>query len=197
LLALMAAREAVHAGGVLVVVDRQRAFYPPAAARWGMDLQNTLAVFPDHEKDEHWALDQALRCPHVAAVLAWPRRLDARTFRRLQLVAEQSGAVGLFVRDAAARNEPSWADVRLMVSPQSSQHTPCTATGSGWCLRVELLHCRGGFANGRVEWAIDEYSGNTAAGFMNRGTGWVGDQDADVGHVVTKLASPTVGAYSA
>ena len=90
-LALVAAREACQDGGTLVVVDRDATFYPPAAAAWQIDLQNTILVRPQNEKDEHWALDQALRCEHVAAVLAWSKRIDGYTFRRLQLAAKTSG----------------------------------------------------------------------------------------------------------
>jgi hypothetical protein len=134
-LALAAAREALRDGGAVVVVDRGRTFYPPAAAAWRLDLAATIVVHPQTEKDEHWTIDQALRCEHVAALLAWPRRLDGRTFRRLQLAAESSGAIGLLVRPAAAEREPSWADVRLAVSPRPS--------AGGWRLAVRLVRSRG------------------------------------------------------
>jgi len=136
-LALIAAREARRAhGGAVVVIDRARGFYPPAAAAWRLDLASTIVVHPRSEADERWAIDQSLRCQHVAAVLAWPRRIDDVTFRRLQLAAEASGAVGLLVRGAAALRGPSWADVRLLVSPRA-------ARSGGWRLSVRILRCRG------------------------------------------------------
>ncbi len=88
------------------------------------------------------ALDQALRCPAVAAVVAWPEsldgKLDGRTFRRLQLAAEQGGGLGLLIRPESVRSQPSWADVRLLVEP-----LPSTAP-YGRRMRVVLLRCRGG-----------------------------------------------------
>ena len=69
-LALVAAREACREGGVAVVIDTPRRFYPPAAAAWGLELSRLLLVRPQSEKDLYWAVDQALRCPRVSAVLA-------------------------------------------------------------------------------------------------------------------------------
>ena len=112
----------VSAGGTLVVVERQRQFYPPAAVWLGIAPRRLLLVHADERADHDWALNQALRCPAVAAVLAWPEtlggRLDDRTFRRLQLAAEESGSLGLFIRPASVRHEPSWADVRWLVEPR-------------------------------------------------------------------------------
>jgi hypothetical protein len=188
-LALVAAREAHADGGAVVVIDRAGTFYPPAAAAWRLDLASTIIVHPTSEKDEHWALDQSLRCEHVAAVLAWPRRLDDRTFRRLQLAAESTGALGLFIRSATAQREPSWAAFRLLITsipppkksaaPQSEPGRPRPrrsalnlpapprasaprASPEVWQLAVRLLHCRGHFGKkeGQVLLEIDEQTGD-------------------------------------
>ena len=111
LLAVLAAREAARDGGVIVVIDRDQQFYPPAAAAWGIPLARTILLRPTNSRDADWALDQTLRTPGVAAVLDWPRKLDPRAQRRLQLAAETCGVVGLLVRNAAAAQEPSWAQV--------------------------------------------------------------------------------------
>jgi protein ImuA len=165
MLALAAARELHGEEGVVVVIDRTGTFYPPAAAAWRLDLAGAIVVHPASDKDEQWALDQALRCEHVAAVLAWPRRLDGRTFRRLQLAAEASGAVGLLVRPAAAQGKPSWADVRLAVAPRASPGGSLRALSTGWQLSVRLLHCRGRFGKkeGEVVVEIDERTGEIHA----------------------------------
>jgi hypothetical protein len=102
---------------VLVVLDQSRQFYPPAAIGLGIELDRLIVVQASTTADNLWALDQALRCPAVAAALAWPEKLDGWTFRRLQLAAEESGAMGLFVRSKDVRGEPSWAEVRLLVEP--------------------------------------------------------------------------------
>jgi hypothetical protein len=181
LLALAAARELHGEGGAVVVIDRTGTFYPPAAAAWRLDLASTIVVHPASEKDEQWAIDQVMRCEHTAAVLAWPRRIDDRAFRRLQLAAESSGAVGLFVRPIAAQREPSWADVRLAIAPRASPR----ASSRGWQLTVRLLHCRGRFGKkeGEVVVEIDERTGEIHA--------------ARAGDLASQLVHPTTGQQQA
>jgi hypothetical protein len=177
-LALVAAREAHAQGGAVVIVDRTGTFYPPAAAAWGLDLASAIIVHPASDKDEQWALDQALRCEHAAAVLAWPKQLDGRTFRRLQLAAESSGALGLFIRPMTAQREPSWADIRIAVAPRASP------TG-GWQLCVRLLRCRGRFGKkeGEVLVEIDERTGEIHA--------------ARARHLAPELAHPATAQHKA
>ncbi len=156
-LALGAARMACCNEGALVVLDRRREFCPPAAVRLGIEPQRLIViqadtVQADTEADDRWALDQALRCPGVAAVLAWPAKLDGRTFRRLQLAAEEGGGLGLLIRPAAAREEPSWADVRLLVEPLPAETLPDPKRR----LRIHLLRCRGQAGRRSVEVVIDD-----------------------------------------
>lgn len=113
---LSAAQQAAIGGGLIVAVDRRRQFYPPAAVRWGIDPRRLIIVSPETWADELWALDQSLRSSAVRAVLAWPDRLDGRTYRRLQLAAEQGGALGLLIREARALRQACWAEVRLLIA---------------------------------------------------------------------------------
>lgn len=130
---------------VLVVVDRQGQFYPPA---WGIELSQTVLIRPSNETHELWAMDQALRCPGVGAVVIRCARLDQRDFRRLQLAAEAGGALGLLVRPVKLRGQPTWADVQWLIEPQPSRDR--------WRLRVELARCRGGTGGSSVILELDE-----------------------------------------
>jgi protein ImuA len=141
-LALLAARRACDGGGMLAVFDHRREFCPPAAVRLGIAPEQLLVIHADTAADNHWAIDQALRSQAVAAVVAWPERLDDRTFRRWQLAAEEGGCLGLLLRPQAARCEPSWADVRLLLgwAERSESHQ---RTYHKRLLRIALLRCRG------------------------------------------------------
>ncbi|NCY03914.1 MAG: hypothetical protein EBX36_13655, partial [Planctomycetia bacterium] len=89
------------------------------AAHGGRRPQLVVAR-PSRDDDEIWAVDQALRCPGVAVVLAWPGRVHPTAMRRWQLAARSSGAVGLLVRGLSGRLsacEPTWADTRVAVAP--------------------------------------------------------------------------------
>ncbi len=150
-LALLCAREACRNGGPLIVFDSRRDFYPPAAIRLGIEREQLLVVRAGSAADNLWALDQSLRCCAVAAVLAWPEKLDGRVFRRLQLAAEEGGGLGLLIRPETARHEPSWADVRMLIEPLP----PLEGRKVPRRLRIELLRCRGGTEGRRVEVEID------------------------------------------
>jgi protein ImuA len=150
-LALVAAQEACREGGALVILDRHREFYPPEAIRRGIDPEGLIVLQAASQADNLWALDQALRCPAVAAALAWPEKLDPKTFRRLQLAVEQGGGLGLLLRPDEVRHEPSWADVRLWVQP-----LPSGGPGTGRRLSVQLLRSRQGGGGGSVEVEFDD-----------------------------------------
>ncbi len=116
---------------VVIVVDRQGRFHPPAVFPWmglypltgGREYRcdrsgcRLVVVRPSTDDDETWAIDQSLRCSGVKAVVAWPRRIHPTAMRRWQLAARSSGSVGLIARPVVDRREPSWAHVRLVVSP--------------------------------------------------------------------------------
>lgn len=120
-LALTAAKNALSGGGALVIVDGRQAFYPPAAVQLGLAAERMILVRPSTHREALWAYEQALRSPGVSAVLGWPETLTPLAFRRLQLAAEEGGTWGLLVRSAAAQQEPSWAEVRWLVSPAPSE----------------------------------------------------------------------------
>jgi len=103
----------------IVVVDRQGWFHPPAVMPWLAGRQ-LLVARPSRDDDESWTIDQCLRCPGVAAVVAWPKRIHPTSLRRWQLAARRSQAVGMLVRPEAARREPSWAEARIAVAPLPS-----------------------------------------------------------------------------
>ncbi len=152
-LALLAAQQACGDSGTLAVFDQRREFCPPAAVRLGIRPEQLLVIHADTAADNHWAIDQALRSQAVAAALAWPSRLDDRTFRRWQLAAEEGGCLGLLLRPETARGEPSWADVRLLVGwveqrapPRARRRRLQSPIGSTFPQLGRQLYCRPGVA---------------------------------------------------
>lgn len=114
----------VATGGTILVVDRGGRFHPPAVMPWlaavgaaGTSRPQCIVARPARDDDEVWTIDQALRCPGVTAVLAWPRQVHPTAMRRWQLATRSSQAVGLLVRPGRARREPSWAMHRIAVAP--------------------------------------------------------------------------------
>lgn len=150
-LALAAAREACRQGGPLVVVDRAGQFYPPSARAAGLDLRQLILLRPRHVHDELWALNQALRCRGVGAVLCWTGPLHQRALRRCQLAVEQAATLGLLVRPLQAAAEPCWAEVRLAVEPLPTVEAAAPSTNITRRVRVELLRSRTGGSGASIE----------------------------------------------
>jgi len=105
---------------------------PQALTRHGLVLERLLLVQARDAQAGLWATEQALRCPAIGAVLAWPAALDDRRVRRLQLAAEAGGSCGLLYRPPAAALQPSPAALRLRLQ----------ALDAG--LRIEIQKARGG-----------------------------------------------------
>ncbi len=168
-LSLLAAREACREGGVLVMIDRAGAFYPPAAVAWGVDLQRLIVVRPASARDQLWAAVESLRSPAVAAMWTAIDRLDDRAFRRLQLAAQAQRAVGLLVRPASAIKEPSWADVKMSVEgsrargesrakSQESRAGGVLTLGSHRWRTFACCDAGGGGLVGRLGWRLTTWS---------------------------------------
>jgi protein ImuA len=142
------------------------AFYPPAAAAWGIELSRLILLRPANQQDALWALDQALRCPAVGAVWTACDRLDVRALRRLQLAAETGGTLGLLFRPDRLRGQPTWADVQWHIRPVRRVHEMHLRRGRKvhcaslmhptWQLHVELLRCRGAAGGQSVVLELDE-----------------------------------------
>jgi protein ImuA len=119
-LALVLAKYACGERKTLFVADPERCFYPPAAHKFGLDPRRTIIVRSKKPGDALIALAQALRCPAVGMTIGAFERLPDRDARRLQLAAEAGGTVGVLVRPITALGLPSFATIRLVMTPLPS-----------------------------------------------------------------------------
>jgi len=169
-LAMLAARESSRVGGAVVVMDNRRDFYPPAAALLGIDSTRLVVIRAKNQQDQLWALDQALKCRGVAAVWAEQHEIDPHTFRRLQLAAETGNTLGLLLRNARVRGQPTWSEMQLLVQPvrAGGHNRPALAAGrnqtlassaTGRHVRVQWIRGRGQMQQKSVELVIDEVTG--------------------------------------
>lgn len=137
----------------LVIVDIQECFYPPAAVKWGIDLARTVVIRSLRPRQAYAAFQQALRCPAVGAVIGWFERLSVLDVRRLQLAAESSGSVGLLLRPKGALRQPSFAALRLLLTPLDS---PTAARR----VRLEVVRSQDGKAGHSILLEIDDETGH-------------------------------------
>jgi hypothetical protein len=122
---LTAARYAMQASSkYVVVIDSDESFYPPAALYMGLAIERIIVLRPPSFDDAMWAIDQSLRSSAVAAVVARLDKLSDLNARRFQLAAEQNGALGLFLRPASARSQPSWSEVQWGICNHRANRLP-------------------------------------------------------------------------
>ena len=129
-------------------MDFNAQVYPLALAALGFDLSTLLVVRPNSERDVLWTCEESLRSGGINIVWAGIEHLAGIAFRRLQLAAEKSRAIGFLARPAGAIDQPSWADVRLLVTPRP-------AHGESLCLQVEVIYSRGRPAQSAANVEID------------------------------------------
>ena len=79
-------------------------------------------------------MEQSLRSGSCVAVLAWIKKADDTALRRLQLAAEQGGALAILFRSKELQTARSPAALRL--SLKNGQHG----------VDIHILKCRGGSA---------------------------------------------------
>ncbi len=186
ILSLIAAREACRDGGALAVIDSIGCFYPPAAALWGIGLENTIVIRPESRRDAAWAIDQALRCSAVAAVWGFVDLIGERWLRRFQLSAEQSGCLGLFVRPTSATGKPTWSESQWLCRGVARK---LNRAGEDRLVQVRLLRLRGGAAGANVTLRIDFQTGSVQLARRI--------DEANGVRLSERLANPTVGRKAA
>jgi hypothetical protein len=129
--------QALARGHALVPAGGLLAAAPDPAPDGALFLEHAVFVDPPDDGSRLWAIDLALRCPSVAAVVADGDGFAMAATRRLQLAAEAGRALALLARapwEVATRSAAStrWR-VSARVAPGSSAPR----------VQVELLHAKG------------------------------------------------------
>lgn len=124
----------------LVLIDPPHELSLPAWEARGVPVDAVLRIDTDSAAGQAsstsatracWAIEQALRCVHIAAVLAWLPRVPIQSLRRLQVAAASSQAL-LMVFRPRGNVHHSPAPLRLGLQRLSA----------GIC-QVDLLKCKG------------------------------------------------------
>lgn len=113
--------------------------YPPGLAALGLAPDRLLLAWTG--RDTAWAMEQALTCPDLAAVLAETDRLDLTPSRRLQRAAEATGVLGIALRPPAQDLGANAALTRWRVTAAPSTGPGPWVGVAAWDL--DLWRCRG------------------------------------------------------
>ena len=85
-------------GGACLWIGATRKLFPPGLAFYGIAPEKVLFVELAREKDILWAMEEALKCEALAAVVGEIREIDFKASRRLQLAVEKSRVTGFLIR---------------------------------------------------------------------------------------------------
>ncbi len=132
-------------------VPRRRIF-PTALKGFGIDPERILFVDAGKTKDTLWAIEEALKCDALVAVVGEITELTFNDSRRLQLAVEKSHVTG-FIHRFKPKTENAVACVsRWKVSPITSSLSDVPGVGfSRW--DVQLLKVRNGkTGKWQVQW---------------------------------------------
>jgi protein ImuA len=120
--------------------------FAPGLRAQGLPPERLIVVRAGPRDARLWALEEALRSPGLAAVLAEVDRLTLTQSRRLQLAAEAKGVTAFLLRPPEACETSSAAVTRWRITalPEAAKREPASRTWEPPRWQIELFRCRGG-----------------------------------------------------
>jgi len=160
-----------------VWISSSSTVFPAALKSFLVEPDKIVFISLKKDKDVMWAMNEALRCESLTAVIGELNDLDFKSSRRLQLAVEQSMVTGFILRSdvsiarsGSSKQNPTacvsrWAITPLPCGPVRTGHPSCQADdlpGLGYPRwNVELMKIRNGrpgtwqlvWANGQFQLA--------------------------------------------
>jgi protein ImuA len=130
--------------GSVLWISSARKVFPPALKSFGIQPDRFVFVDLQREKDVIWAMDEALKCAALTAVVGEVNNIDFTASRRLQLAVEQSEVTGFVIRNNKSNPGTTACVSRWKITSLPSESFD-GVPGIGfpkW--RVELLRIRNG-----------------------------------------------------
>jgi protein ImuA len=84
--------------GTTLWISTSRTLFPPALKGFGIDPDRFIFIDLNKESDVIWAMDEALKCAALTAVVGELHEITFTASRRLQLAVEQSQVTGFILR---------------------------------------------------------------------------------------------------
>jgi protein ImuA len=85
--------------GTALWISSSRMLFPPALKSFGLNPDRFIFIDVQKEKDALWALDEALKCSALTAVIGELPNMGFTHSRRLQLAVEESQVTGFLLRN--------------------------------------------------------------------------------------------------
>jgi len=130
--------------GTLLWISAYRNLFPPALKNFGVEPDHVIFIDLQKEKQVLWAMEEALKCGALTAVVGELHEIDFTASRRLQLAVEQSQVTGFIIRRNLNKLNTTACISRWRISSLPSEAID-DLPGVGWpAWRVELLRIRNG-----------------------------------------------------
>jgi len=131
-------------GGPVLWISASRMLFPPALKHFGLTPDQFIFIDVRQEKEVLWAMDEALKCGALTAVVGELQELSFTASRRLQLAVEHSRVTGFVLRRRCRQISTTACVSRWKITPQPSV-TFDGLPGVGYPQwKVELLRIRNG-----------------------------------------------------
>jgi protein ImuA len=130
--------------GCAIWISTCRKLFPPALHHFGINPEQIIFLDLQKEKDVLWAMDEALKCSAVTAVVGEVRDITFNESRKLQLAVEQSKVTGFIVRNNPKKQNPTACVSRWKITSLPSEEIG-NLPGIGfpkW--KIELLRVKNG-----------------------------------------------------
>lgn len=130
--------------GACIWINSSKNIFPPALKLFGIPPEKIIFIHLKKEKEILWAMEEALKCESLTAVIGELRELNFTASRRLQLAVEKSQVTGFILRDNPRSLNTTACVTRWKITSLPSE-LPNDMPGVGfpkW--EVELLKVRNG-----------------------------------------------------
>ena len=130
--------------GTLLWISSCRTLFPPALKNFGVEPDHVIFIDLQKEKQVLWAMEEALKCAALTAVVGELHEIDFTASRRLQLAVEQSRVTGLIIRRNAKKLTTTACIARWKITSLPSEAIEDLPGVGSPAWRVELLRIRNG-----------------------------------------------------
>lgn len=159
-----------QSGGVVLWISTSRLVFPPALLMFGIKPDNIIFLDLDKERDCFWAMEEALKCEGLSAIVCESTGpIDFIISRRFQLAIEKSGVTGFLLRHQTRQPSAIATLTRWKISPlQSALQDGIPGLGVP-CWKVELHKVQNGKPGvWHIEFLKKEFKEITIPSHVNR-----------------------------
>ncbi|MES3016372.1 MAG: Error-prone repair protein ImuA [Bacteroidota bacterium] len=148
----------MHNGGACLWISMRRTLFPPSLKVFGVEPDRLIFIDLKRERDVLWAMEEALKCKGLSAVIGELGEISFTETRRLQLAAEQSRVTGFVLRSDPKRLSATACVARWNITslPSELENGMPGVGFPRW--NVELLKVRNGNPGSwKVEWSAGHF----------------------------------------